>query len=69
MTRDWPDEALDALHDGNTSLGHGPLDCGVRVIRVLCKDGIAARSLAGKLRALLYQSAGLQAPSLGRMPH
>lgn len=69
MTRAWPDEELDALDDESTSLGHGPLDGGVRVIRALCKDSITARSLAGKLRALLYQAAGLHAPSLGRVPH
>ena len=68
MTASWPDEALDALNDENTSLGHGPLDGGARVIRALCRDSLSARTLAGNLRTLLYQSAALVPPGLGRIP-
>lgn len=64
----WPEARLDALHDSNVSLGHGPLEGGAMVVRALCRDSITARSLAATLRQSLYQAAGLQAPSLGRMP-
>lgn len=64
----WPDGELDALHGDAVSLGHGPLEGGVRVIRSLCRDSIAARALAGALRNLLYQAAGRVPPALGRMP-
>jgi urease accessory protein len=64
----WPDSQLDALNDDAVSLGHGPLEGGVMVIRALCGDSLAARSLARSLRQLLYQAAGRVAPSLGRMP-
>lgn len=64
----WPDDELDALHGGAVHLGHGPLEGGVRVIRALCGDSISARALAGKLRELLYQSAALIPPGLGRTP-
>ncbi len=68
MAARWPDEALDALNDENTSLGHGPLDGGIRVIRALCRDSLAARALAGKLRTLLYEASGIVPPGLGRIP-
>jgi urease accessory protein len=64
----WPDAELDALNDDVTSLGHGPLEGGVRVVRALCGDSISARSLARSLRKLLYQAAGRIPPALGRMP-
>lgn len=64
----WPDEALDALNRPDVYLGHGPLDGGVRVIRVLCRDSLAARATLAAIRSSLYQSAGLAAPALGRMP-
>ncbi len=64
----WPDSQLDALNDDAVSLGHGPLEGGVMVIRALCRDSLGARALARCLRQLLYQSAGRIAPSLGRMP-
>jgi urease accessory protein len=64
----WPDSQLDALNNDMTSLGHGALESDVRVVRALCADSIAARSLARSLRQLLYQAAGRAAPALGRMP-
>jgi urease accessory protein len=65
---EWPDAQLDSLHGDDVRLGHGPLEGGVRVIRALCRDSIAARSLAAALRQLLYQAAGRIPPALGRMP-
>jgi urease accessory protein len=64
----WPDEQLDALNNDVTSLGHGPLEGGVKVVRALCADSIAARALASALRQVLYQAAGRIPPALGRMP-
>lgn len=64
----WPDEALDEMNGENSYLGHGLLAGNVRVIRALCRDSIAARSLAASLRAALYEAAGLKAPALGRIP-
>jgi urease accessory protein len=69
FARRWPDEALDALNNEHVYLGHGPLNGGARVVRALCADSVAARSLAATLRTILHQSAGLAAPALGRMPH
>lgn len=64
----WPGDELDALNHEAVNLGHGPLEGGVHVIRALCRDSIAARSLAGAIRDLLHRSAGLVPPALGRMP-
>ena len=64
----WPDEQLDALNNDAVNLGHGPLEGGVKVIRALCIDSIAARSVAGALRKILYQSANRIPPALGRVP-
>lgn len=69
MADHWPAAELDALNDSQTYLGHGALEGGIRVIRALCVDSIAARGLTAKLRALLYQSAKVQPPALGRIPH
>ena len=67
MTRNWPAAALDALNCENVSLGHGPLDCGVHVIRVLCRDSLNARRLMETLRNLLYSNANTAPPNLGRI--
>jgi urease accessory protein len=64
----WPDDALDALNGERVYLGHGTLEGGVRVIRALCADSVAARLLAASLRKLLHESAGLVPPGLGRIP-
>jgi urease accessory protein len=64
----WPDLQLDALNNDVTSLGHGPLEGGVRVVRALCAESIRARALARALRQLLYQAAGRTPPAMGRMP-
>lgn len=68
FSKHWPDDELDALHGGPVHLGHGPLEGGVRVIRALCADSIAARSLAASLRSILHRSASLVPPALGRTP-
>lgn len=64
----WPHDVLDGLNGDEVYLGHGPLDGGVRVIRALCGNSIAARSVAAALRPALYGAAGLRAPALGRVP-
>lgn len=67
MTEHWPAEALDALNEEDTYLGHGPLAGGVHVIRALCRDSLATRKLLEALRPLLYSAAGLRPPALGRV--
>ncbi len=63
----WPAEELDALNHKNVYLGHGPLEGGVRVIRALCRDSVAARALLQSLRSLLYHAEGAKPPALGRL--
>jgi urease accessory protein len=63
----WPDAALDALHSEEVCLGHGPLPEGMKILRALCRDALAARRLVETLRRLLHRSAGLVPPSLGRI--
>ena len=67
MTRDWPTSGLDTLNSDDTRLGHGPLPCGVHVIRALCRDSLASRRLLDQLRHLLHTGAGLTPPNLGRI--
>lgn len=67
MTRDWPAAELDALTNENISLGHGPLQHGVHVIRALCRDSLHTRRLMDHLRRLLYAHAGKKPPNLGRL--
>lgn len=69
MAGNWPADDLDRLNGPGVYLGHGELEGGLRVVRALCEDSLTARKLAGGLRSLLYDSAGLRPPSLGRMPH
>lgn len=63
----WPAEELDALTGEMVYLGHGPLLAGVFMIRALCADSLATRSLLAGLRQLLYRAAGHPAPRLGRL--
>ncbi len=67
MTRDWPAAELDALTNKNISLGHGPVQHGVHVIRALCSDSLHTRRLMEHLRRLLYAHAGKIPPNLGRL--
>ncbi len=67
MTRDWPAAELDALTNENISLGHGPVQHGVHVIRALCSDSLHTRRLMEHLRRLLYAHAGKIPPNLGRL--
>ncbi len=67
MTANWPAETLDALASEDVYLGHGPLTGGVFVIRALCRDSLSARKLIETLRPLLYASAGMKPPALGRL--
>ena len=67
MTKNWPATALDDLNGEDVYLGHGPLVGGVHVIRALCRDSLSARKLIETLRPLLYASADLTPPSLGRI--
>lgn len=62
----WPSEELDLLGNDRIYLGHGPLVGNVRLVRALCADSLAARSLMSGLRELLYRAAGKPAPRLGR---
>jgi urease accessory protein len=63
----WPAEELDQLSGEKVYLGHGPLEGGVRVIRALCADSLAARELLGILRRVLLVAAGRPVPRLGRL--
>ncbi len=63
----WPVEALDALNDDRTYLGHGPLLGNVHIVRALCADSLAARALIGELRRLLHEADGRPMPRLGRL--
>jgi len=67
MTRHWPSSDLDALTNDDVYLGHGPLAGNIHVIRALCRDSLAARKLIETLRVLLYDTAGLKPPNLGRI--
>ncbi len=67
MAKNWPAGALDAISSDGVYLGHGPLTGGVRVIRALCRDSLCARKLIETLRPLLYASADLTPPNLGRI--
>lgn len=67
LTKNWPATELDALTNDDIYLGHGPLTGTVHVIRALCRDSLAARKLIENLRTLLYESAGLKPPALGRI--
>ncbi len=67
MAADWPAETLDRLSDDDVYLGHGPLTGGVHVIRALCRDSLSARKLMERLRPLLYGSADMKPPALGRI--
>lgn len=63
----WPAAELDALGDDRRYLGHGPLTGDVHLVRALCADSLAARSLLMELRQLLHRAAGKPAPRLGRL--
>ena len=63
----WPSEEIDLLGSDRIYLGHGPLAGNVRLVRALCADSLAARSLMSGLRELLYRAAGKTAPRLGRL--
>lgn len=65
FARAWPDGELDGLESADANIGHGGLEGGVRVIRALCRDSIAARALARSIRHTLYQNTGRLPPSLG----
>jgi urease accessory protein len=67
MARNWPAETLDGLNNDDVYLGHGPLSGGAHVIRALCRDSLATRKLIETLRPLLYASADLTPPNLGRI--
>jgi urease accessory protein len=67
MAARWPTDALDALSGDDVYLGHGPLTGGVRVIRALCRDSLAARRLLETLRPLIYSAADRKPPALGRI--
>ncbi len=67
MTKSWPAEALDALTGEAVYLGHGPLPGGLQVLRALCRDSLAARKLLETLRAMLYATAEMEPPALGRL--
>ncbi len=67
MTCGWPGAELDSLTNEDVSLGHGPLQSGVHVIRALCRDSLAARKLMEELRRLLYSHGGHVPPNLGRI--
>lgn len=67
MAKNWPTDSLDALTGEDVYLGHGPLTDGVRVIRALCRDSLSARKLLETLRPLLYGTAEMKPPALGRI--
>ncbi|WP_193213028.1 urease accessory protein UreD [Luteolibacter marinus] len=63
----WPGDELDVLTTERTYLGHGPLLENVWMIRALCADSLAARSLLAEIRGLFYHAAGHPAPRLGKL--
>lgn len=66
----WPAAELDLLGNGSVYLGHGPLPGNVRLVRLvraLCADSLAARTLMSGLRQVLYGASGKPAPRLGRL--
>jgi urease accessory protein len=67
MASNWPSEMLDGLNNEDVYLGHGPIPGGLRVVRALCRDSLNARKLMEKARPMLYASAGMNPPSLGRI--
>ncbi len=67
MADAWPAEEIEALGSEDTYLGYGKLGEGAMVLRALCQDSLAARKLVEKLRIVLYRSAGMAVPSLGRI--
>lgn len=68
MLENFPAKEIDALGSDHTYIGHGLLEGGkAMVIRALCQDSLAARHLIERLRILLYTSAGMRTPSLGRL--
>lgn len=67
FSKNFPTAALDSLTNNDVYLGHGPLGENSHVIRALCRDSLAARKLLENLRTLLYESAEIPAPKLGRL--
>lgn len=68
MLKNFPTTEVDALGNEDTYLGYGFLEGDeVIVIRALCRDSLAARRLIERLRILLYSSANMNRPSLGRL--
>ncbi|MCX8496231.1 MAG: urease accessory protein UreD [Akkermansiaceae bacterium] len=66
MTQHWPADAIDQLNSATTLIGHGPLGGGVFVLRALCEDSRSTRKLLHDLRLLLYSTAKMSPPALGR---
>jgi urease accessory protein len=58
--------ALDALHGGEVTLGHGPLPGAAYVIRAICADSLVARRTLALLRELVWQAWDRPPPSTGR---
>ncbi|MGJ8634151.1 MAG: urease accessory protein UreD [Luteolibacter sp.] len=67
MAEYWPAEELEALGNEDVYLGFGGLEGGAMVLRALCRDSLAARRLIETLRVVLYRSAGMKVPGLGRI--
>jgi urease accessory protein len=63
----WPAEELDLLGNERVYLGHGPLLGNTHLVRALCADSLAARTLMTGMRQVLYRAAGKPAPRLGRL--
>lgn len=67
FSENFPSKALDELTSDDVYLGHGPLGDKSHVIRVLCRDSLAARRVLETLRTTLYNAAEITAPKLGRI--
>lgn len=67
MAAHWPEDELDAMNSEDVYLGHGPLPGGVRLIRALCRDSLAARRWIEEVRPMLHRAAGRKPAALGRI--
>ena len=67
MVENWPAKEIEALSGDDVYLGFGALEGGAMVLRALCRDSLAARRLIEQLRVVLYDSADMDVPNLGRI--
>ncbi|WP_411827735.1 urease accessory protein UreD [Luteolibacter sp. AS25] len=67
MVENWPKEKIEQLENDDVYMGHGGLNGEAMVLRAICRDSLAARGFVEELRKILYDSAGMELPKLGRI--